>query len=465
MSRSMTTDVIVAHNDAQLLEQTQIMLQESGYQCRAVSSGFDALIHLNASPESVLIVSSDLPDMSLTEVIEKSKHLNPYSALIAVVDYQQHDLASRAMRAGASDYLLKPYQPTQLVELLQRVTTVRTPSPDIIATSWRSQQVLQLGHRAAKTDATVLITGESGTGKEVLAQYVHQHSKRSEGPFVAINCAAIPETMLEAVLFGHVKGAYTGATTAQAGKFEEANGGTLLLDEIGEIPLAVQAKLLRVLQERQIERLGSHKSIALDVRIIAATNVNLQEAVSKRQFRQDLYYRLDVLPLQWPPLRERKEDILPLARHFIGKYNQGCTETCRLSAEAESSLIAYDWVGNIRELENTIQRALVMRHSTWITPQDLMLPMSESANNLSLTQQYTSSEVNASTCYQSGLKNSKKQAENQYILDTLAKFNGRRNLTAEALGITTRALRYKIAAMREQGINVDAVSHYSHSAA
>ncbi|WP_428809693.1 sigma-54-dependent transcriptional regulator [Vibrio lamellibrachiae] len=459
------TEVIVAHNDVQQLEKTQVMLQESGYRCRVVSTGFDALIHLNASPESVLIVSSELPDMSLIEVVEKSKHLNPYSALIAIVDYQQHDLASRAMRAGASDYLLTPYQPMQLVELLQRVNTVRSSSPNLIASSWRSQQVLQLAHRAAKTDATVLITGESGTGKEVLAQYVHQHSHRSEGPFVAINCAAIPETMLEAVLFGHVKGAFTGATAAQAGKFEEANGGTLLLDEIGEIPLAVQAKLLRVLQEREVERLGSHKSIALDVRIIAATNVNLQEAVSQRLFRQDLYYRLDVLPLQWPPLRERKEDVLPLAKHFIAKYNQGCTETCRLSAEAENSLLAYDWVGNIRELENTIQRALVMRHSTWITPQDLMLPVNDSMT-VALSE-HSDNSINQPTqvCYQSGLKDSKKKAENQFILDTLAKFNGRRNLTADALGITTRALRYKIAAMREQGINVDAVSHYSHSAA
>ncbi|MCK6263370.1 sigma-54 dependent transcriptional regulator [Vibrio sp. ZSDE26] len=440
------------------------MLSESGYRCRGVSTAFDALIHLNASPESVLMVSSELPDMSLIEVVEKSKHLNPHSALIAIVDYQQHDLASEAMRAGASDYLLTPYQPMQLMDLLQRVTTVRSSSTDLIASSWRSQQVLQLAHRAAKTDATVLITGESGTGKEVLAQYVHQHSQRSEGPFVAINCAAIPETMLEAVLFGHVKGAFTGATAAQAGKFEEANGGTLLLDEIGEIPLAVQAKLLRVLQEREVERLGSHKSIALDVRIIAATNVNLQEAVSQRLFRQDLYYRLDVLPLQWPPLRERKEDVLPLAKHFIAKYNQGCTETCRLSAEAENSLLAYDWVGNIRELENTIQRALVMRHSTWITSQDLMLPTCDSTNSITLTST-SNSQQSHQACYQSGLKDSKKQAENQFILDTLAKFNGRRNLTAEALGITTRALRYKIAAMREQGINVDAVSHYSYSAA
>ncbi|WP_394242860.1 sigma-54-dependent transcriptional regulator [Vibrio astriarenae] len=444
------------------LEHTYAVQQEielAGYSCVCFNNGFDALIRLSAVPDAILIASSKLKDMSLLEVIEKSKHLSPHSTTIAMVDYTSNQLASEAMRAGASDYLLEPYQSQQLIDLIKRVSTVRRASDDLVASSWRSQQVLQLAHRAAQTDATVLITGESGTGKEVLAKYVHQHSPRKDAPFVAINCAAIPESMLEAVLFGHVKGAFTGATTSQAGKFEEAEGGTLLLDEIGEMPLAVQAKLLRVLQERQVERLGSHKAIELDIRIIAATNVDLQQAVSERRFRQDLYYRLDVLPLQWPPLRERKEDILPLAEHFIAKYNRGCNETCRLTAEAQQALVSYDWVGNIRELENTIQRALVMRHSTWITPQDLMLPTLPSA----------AAPINRSlmpdTQPQERLKNTKKYAENQFILDTLAKYDGRRNLTAEALGITTRALRYKLAAMREQGIDVDTVRQYAHTAA
>ncbi|WP_047046034.1 sigma-54-dependent transcriptional regulator [Vibrio mexicanus] len=455
--------MIFAHPCLEQSLQAQRTLEKAGFTCLSVTTGFDALIRLNAAPDAILIASSELQDMSLLQVIEKSKHLTPHSTSIAIVDYVDNQLASEAMRMGASDYLLQPYQPQQLVDLVKRVSSVRRTSSSLVASSWRSQQVLQLAHRAAQTDATVLITGESGTGKEVLAQYVHQHSFRSQGPFVAINCAAIPESMLEAVLFGYVKGAFTGAASAQAGKFEEANGGTLLLDEIGEMPMAVQAKLLRVLQERQVERLGSHKLIDLDIRIIAATNVDLQQAVAARQFRQDLYYRLDVLPLQWPPLRERKEDILPLAEHFIGKYNQGCTETCRLTAEAQQALIAYDWVGNIRELENTIQRALVMRHSTWITPQDLMLPTHTSSQIASI--QTPSGHSLMESEVQVGLKNTKKHAENQFILDTLAKFNGRRNLTAEALGITTRALRYKLAAMREQGIDVDSVTQYSHSAA
>ncbi|MFB9255732.1 sigma-54-dependent transcriptional regulator [Vibrio agarivorans] len=451
--------MIFAHPCLEHSYRVQQDIERAGYSCVCFTAGFDALIRLSAAPDAILIASSKLTDMALLEVIEKSKHLSPHSTTIAMVDYTSNQLASEAMRAGASDYLLEPYQPQQLIDLIQRVSTVRRTSDDLVASSWRSQQVLQLAHRAAQTDATVLITGESGTGKEVLAKYVHQHSSRKDAPFVAINCAAIPESMLEAVLFGHVKGAFTGATSAQAGKFEEAEGGTLLLDEIGEMPMAVQAKLLRVLQERQVERIGSHKAIQLDIRIIAATNVDLQQAVAERKFRQDLYYRLDVLPLQWPPLRERKEDILPLADHFIAKYNRGCNETCRLTAEAQQALVTYDWVGNIRELENTIQRALVMRHSTWITPQDLMLP------TLPCVAAAVDRPLTPEMQPQARLKSTKKHAENQFILDTLAKYDGRRNLTAEALGITTRALRYKLAAMRDQGIDVDTVRQYAHSAA
>ncbi|MFI3276432.1 sigma-54-dependent transcriptional regulator [Vibrio sp.] len=453
------TQIIFAHPNLEKAFSEQKIIERAGYSSVCVSSGFDALIRLSASPEAILIVSSGLADMSVLEVIKKSKNLASHSTVIAMVDYTHNQLASEAMQTGAADYLLQPYQPQQPLDLIQRVSTVRQTSDNLVASSWRSQQVLQLAHRAAQTDATVLITGESGTGKEVLAQYVHQHSPRKGGPFIAINCAAIPESMLEAVLFGHVKGAFTGATSNQAGKFEEANGGTLLLDEIGEMPLAVQAKLLRVLQERQVERIGSHKAVNLDIRVIAATNVDLQQAVGERRFRQDLYYRLDVLPLQWPPLRDRKEDILPLAEHFIAKFNRGCNETCRLTAEAQQVLMAYDWVGNIRELENTIQRALVMRHSTWITPQDLMLP----------TLPRGAAQINDSLMSdkqpQERLKTTKKQAENQFILDTLAKYDGRRNLTAEALGITTRALRYKIAAMRDQGIDVDTGRQHAYSVA
>ena len=434
------------------------LLSAEGYTVCNVSTAVDALAKLQAKPDSLLFIADNLADMDMLSTIRRAKQVTAAGTVVAIVDYQQSKLASDAMQAGADDYLLQPYQPEQITALMKRNQIVQSPKREVVATSRRSLQVLQMAHRAAQTDATVLVTGESGTGKEVLARYVHDHSPRSEGPFVAINCAAIPESMLEAVLFGHTKGAFTGATQSQAGKFEEANGGTLLLDEIGEMPPALQAKLLRVLQERQVERLGSHRSIALDIRIIAATNVDLQQAVAERRFRQDLYYRLDVLPLQWPPLRERKEDILPLAEHFIRKLNAGGSDSCSLSKEAQQALLHYNWPGNIRELENTVQRALVMRHGHWITAQDLMLN-----DMLSTMVEGAITEVVEDA--KQALKQSRKNAEQQFILDTLARFNGKRNDTAQALGMSTRALRYKIAAMREQGINIDSYIHQTSSAA
>lgn len=451
-------NVIFAHRCLVQAAAAIKMLSAEGYTVRNASKAADALAKLREQPESMLFVADNLNDMDMLQTIRRAKQIVAGGTVVAIVDYQQSKLASDAMQAGADDYLLQPYQPEQIIALMKRSQTVQSPKREVVVASRRSLQVLQVAHRAAQTDATVLITGESGTGKEVLARYVHDHSPRSEGPFVAINCAAIPESMLEAVLFGHTKGAFTGATQNQAGKFEEANGGTLLLDEIGEMPPALQAKLLRVLQERQVERLGSHRSVALDVRIIAATNVDLQQAVVERRFRQDLYYRLDVLPLQWPPLRDRKEDILPLAEYFISKLKAGCTDSCSLSEEAQQVLLHYSWPGNIRELENTIQRALVMRHGHWITAQDLMLN-----DILSTMAEGALTEVVEDT--KQALKQSRKNAEHQFILDTLARFKGKRNDTAEALGMSTRALRYKIAAMREQGINIDSYIHQSGNAA
>ncbi len=499
-------------------------LSAEQFQVRHVSNQSRLLEALAESPQATVFVAGALVRQGYTECIQCLVRDYPRAKFVAVVDYQQSVMASEAMHVGAADYLLQPYQPQHLCSVLHRLNRVQRASGQVIASSRISQQVLLLAQRSAQTDATVLITGESGTGKEVLASFIHQHSPRQSAPFVAINCAAIPETMLEAVLFGHVKGAYTGATQAQAGKFEEAQGGTLFLDEIGEIPPALQAKLLRVLQERQVERLGSHKTIQLDVRIIAATNVDLKQAVSERRFRQDLYYRLDVLPLQWPPLRERHEDILPLAQHFIRKYNQGCEQSASLSVEAQQVLLSHQWPGNIRELENVIQRALVMRHGQWITATDLMLPISvlvnqtheapffsdkpESFPNTSEGLRYASSSMAGSDAISSHhqgsshvplsahherfdsvagfvrsdshheeagieikvdpkkeLKQSRKDAEHQYILETLTQYQGRRNLTAEALGMSTRALRYKIAAMREQGIDVDAITRQTIPAA
>ncbi|WP_428773752.1 sigma-54-dependent transcriptional regulator [Vibrio sp.] len=429
-------DILLVEPNEQIAQPMQEMLTEAGYQVRLVRTGRSALLEPAAG---ITLVSSNLPDISVREWVACHQKQRGAGIAIAIVEQDQGLLAAEAMRAGATDYLLRPFESNQLLNLLQRVEALGKPMANIVAHSWRSKQVLQLAHRAACTHASVLITGESGTGKEVLARYVHEQSPRAAGPFIAVNCAAIPESMLEAVLFGHVKGAFTGATNSQSGKFEEANGGTILLDEIGEMSPAVQAKLLRVLQEREVERVGSHKAIQLDIRVIAATNKDLRLEVQQGTFREDLYYRLDVLPLHWPPLRERQEDILPISQFFIEKYQDN--SRCHLSHDAVAALSQYHWPGNIRELENVIQRALVMRHGDFITAQDLMLPIE--LNDTAAQPQQNFGHVEA-----------KKQAEFQYILDKLRQFGGNRTKTADALGVSTRALRYKLAAMREQGIDL-----------
>lgn len=434
-----TTEILLIEPSEALAFPVIDVLQGAGYQVRHARTGRSALLE---EPAAITLVSSNLPDMGLREWVSSHQKSRRRGAAIAIVNQDEGILAAETMKAGATDYLLRPFEANQLLNLLRRVEALGKPLANIVAESWRSKQVLQLAHRAACTSASVMITGESGTGKEVLARYVHQHSPRAGGPFVAVNCAAIPESMLEAVLFGHVKGAFTGALQSQSGKFEEANGGTILLDEIGEMSPAVQAKLLRVLQEREVERVGSHKAIQLDIRVIAATNKDLRVEVQKGTFREDLYYRLDVLPLHWPPLRERREDILPISHFFIEKYQD--SSNCRLSDDAISALSQYHWPGNIRELENVIQRALVMRHGDYITAQDLMLPMEFENTAMSAVSVDRFSHIDA-----------KRQAEFQFILEKLRQFGGNRTKTAEALGVTTRALRYKLQAMREQGIDVE----------
>ncbi|MGI2066145.1 sigma-54 dependent transcriptional regulator [Shewanella sp. MF08487] len=364
--------------------------------------------------------------------------------ILALLAPEQGELAAAAMRAGVQDYLLIPVETEQLLASIQRLHRLELPDSSLIVSASVSRQLLMLAHRAATTEASVLLLGESGTGKEPLARYIHRHSSRAHKPFIAINCAAIPESILESVLFGHVKGAFTGAICDRAGKFEQANGGTLLLDEIGEMPLPLQAKLLRVLQEREVERLGGNNMISLDIRIIASTNRDLRQAVDLGHFREDLFYRLDVLPLKISPLRDRKADILPLAEHFLNLYRQTDSQSeCYFSDHAEQALISYDWPGNVRELENCIQRALVMRRGLAIQAVELGLTPQEEILEI---ERVGSTE---------GLKASKQHAEFQYIIDVLKRFNGQRTLSAEALGMTTRALRYRLVQMRDAGIDIE----------
>jgi two-component system, response regulator FlrC len=418
---------------------------------------------------SLLLVDAELPDMALPDFVARYHQIHPQTQIIVMVNTNQSQQASEALRLGAIDYLQKPFTADQLRQVILDTQQLLSPQDNLIAASNISQKVLQLARRAAHTDASILITGESGTGKECLARFIHDHSPRNKGAYVAVNCAAIPENMLEAMLFGVSKGAYTGAIKSQAGKFEQANGGTLLLDEIAEMPLPLQAKLLRVIQEREVERLGSHTRIPLNIRLIASTNRDLRSLVAQGLFRADLYYRLDVLPLCWPGLRERTDDILPLAQHFLKKHAAG--EKYQFSQSACQTLVAYHWPGNVRELENVIQRALILAKGLYLQPADLLLthdqsieirhsalrpePIAMPAKAGSLSDNALPPMLTAT----SSLAGSKRQAEFQYVLEVLRNCEGHRTRAAEMLGMTTRALRYKLAAMRENGINIDSSIH------
>ena len=325
------------------------------------------------------------------------------------------------------------------------------PVGDVVAEDPRTLQLVELAGRVAGSDATVMISGESGTGKEVFARLIHNRSPRAEQPFVAINCAAIPESMLESVLFGYEKGAFTGAYQARPGKFEQAQGGTLLLDEISEMDLALQSKLLRVLQEREVERLGSQKQVKLDVRVLATTNRNLREEVAAGRFREDLFYRLNVFPLQLPPLRERPFDIVPIARSFVERYAPAGSGM-QFAVQTEQKLTQHRWPGNVRELENVIQRALILCVGNVIHPQDLHFecpaqgPISQPAPTESLVVAAVEPETDEQ------LGNQMKNREQALIIEALQAENGCRKDAAARLGISPRTLRYKLAKLREQGV-------------
>ncbi|WP_034943386.1 sigma-54 interaction domain-containing protein [Erwinia oleae] len=329
-------------------------------------------------------------------------------------------------------------------------------SVNFIAQAPSSRELFSLARRVARFNVPVLITGETGTGKECVAKYIHAHAFESHSPYVAINCAAIPENMLEAILFGYEKGAFTGAVNSQPGKFEIANGGTLLLDEIGDMPLALQAKLLRVLQEQQVERLGSHKRIPLDIRLIASTNKNLEAEIAEGNFRQDLYYRLAVVPVHILPLRERVEDIIPLAERFIRKYRAFATQTPRLTPEARDCLEAWHWPGNVRELENVVQRGLIMSNGGELDAACFGLaPAAVSARVMPAQVLNTDDAAQAAS---SPIKHRGRMAEFQYIVDLLKRHHGSKAKTAEFLGITPRALRYRLASMRQEGFDPGVMS-------
>ena len=360
----MVAKVLLVEDDRALREALADTLQLGGHAYRAVDCAESALLALAQEPFSLVVSDVNMPGMDGHQLLALVRQRYPQLPVLLMTAFGAVERAVDAMRQGAADYLVKPFEPKALLDLVARHALGQASVADgegPVANEPASQQLLELAARVAQSDSTVLISGESGTGKEVLARYIHQQSPRASKPFVAINCAAIPDNMLEATLFGHEKGAFTGAVAAQPGKFELADGGTILLDEISEMPLGLQAKLLRVLQEGEIERLGAEATRKVNVRMVTATNVDLEAAVAQGRFRRDLLYRLNVYPICIPPLRERSADIEPLARHLLARFM--ALHNKRLSGlgdRALQALMRHDWPGNVRELENLVERGVIL---------------------------------------------------------------------------------------------------------
>ncbi|MGB3622363.1 MAG: sigma-54 dependent transcriptional regulator, partial [Ketobacter sp.] len=439
--------VLVVEDDADLREAIVDTLEVSGINVEGVGDGESAIAWLNKSECELIISDVNMPGMDGYQLLRKVASGWPHIPVLIMTAYGSISNAVEAIRNGAVDYLEKPFSTDKLTNVVERFIRITPESHEPVAVDRETISVFQLAKRVAATDSSVMIMGESGTGKEVLARYIHRHSARSEKPFVAINCAAIPENMLEATMFGHEKGAFTGAHQSNAGKFEQANGGTLLLDEVSEMDIGLQSKLLRVLQEKEVERIGGRATISLDVRVLATTNRNLRREVEKGNFREDLYYRLCVFPLLWKPLRERKDDIIPLALRLI-ENKQTANKRIVLDVGAEWRLLQHTWPGNIRELDNVIQRALILCNDGIITADDIFIP-EDDMHGISLDS--AESEEAAAGALGEDLK----KREFEVIIDTLKAVNGSKKQTAEKLGISPRTLRYKLARMRDYGIDVE----------
>ncbi|AMB81824.1 Fis family transcriptional regulator [Pseudomonas fragi] len=453
----MAIKVLLVEDDRALREALADTLLLAGHGFRAVASAEEALEAVAGESFSLVISDVNMPGMDGHQLLGRLRVSQPQLPVLLMTAHGAVERAVDAMRQGAADYLVKPFEPRALLDLVARHalgSLGAAGSQGPVAVEPASLQLLDLAARVARSDSTVLISGESGTGKEVLARYIHQHSHRSSQPFVAINCAAIPDNMLEATLFGHEKGSFTGAIAAQAGKFEQADGGTLLLDEISEMPLGLQAKLLRVLQEREVERVGGRKPIALDIRVVATTNRDLAGEVAAGRFREDLYYRLSVFPLAWRPLRERTADILPLAERLLAKYISKMKHTAvRFSPQARACLTTYAWPGNVRELDNAIQRALILQQGGLIEAPDFCLAGPVACAPLPVLVE----SLPLDTAESSGaLGDDLRRREFEMIIETLRAERGRRKEAAERLGISPRTLRYKLAQMRDAGMDVEA---------
>lgn len=419
-------------------------LKRKGIEVTTAENGQKASALLQESSFDMVITDMKMPGMSGIDIVRKVKELSPSTLVIVITAFGTIENAIEAMRAGAFDYLIKPFPIESLIAIIekahQHVTLVEEnqylrqqvsgerPHRKIIAASPQMQKILADVAQIAKSNANVFINGETGTGKEVIAHAVHFHSPRSNKPFIKVNCAAVPETLIESEFFGHEKGSFTGANNKRLGRFELANGGSLLLDEITEIPASLQAKLLRITQEQEFERVGGSKPIKVDVRLISTSNRNMGEAIENKILRKDLYYRLNVIPIVLPPLRDRQEDIIPLAEHFIDRMCQeNHVDKKKLTPDAKKKLLAYSWPGNIRELANVIERAIVMDSTPLIGAEYLYL------DNLVGGALQRGSELMTL-----------QDLEKKHIIETLQTHANDPSKAAETLGITLRALRSKL---------------------
>jgi len=439
-------NILVIDDEETMRDSCQQTLSRNGNMVEVAEDGLMGLAMLERESFDLVILDLKMPGLSGMDVLKKIKESNPEAMVIVITGYATVESAVEAMKKGAYDFIPKPFTPDSLRVIVKRALDRKelaletgllrgelktSVGPEIMGGQNKlMKKVEELVQKVGPTDTTVLISGESGTGKELVARAIHRHSRRRDKPFVAVDCGSLVESLFESELFGHVKGAFTGATATKYGRFELANGGTLFFDEIGNITINIQTKLLRVLQEREITKVGSSQVIKVDVRIVAATNKDLQEAIKAGTFREELFYRLSVVPITLPPLREKRDDIPLLANHFLRKYNKKRKKNIRaISDRAMQALVEYDWPGNVRELENAIERAVVLTENEVIKPSDLL---------------YYGLSAEIPSRSDAGERQRLVDIEKGHIAKTLKMFNGHKGKTAESLGIDRKTLRSKL---------------------
>jgi two-component system NtrC family response regulator len=443
--------LLIVEDEKAQREMLEGFFAQQGFSVSSVDGGKKALEALRRGPVDLVFLDYKMPQMDGLQTLQEMRKINPELAVVMMTAYGTVETAVQSMKAGATDYLTKPIDLDELLLLIERVSErillqrenrelkerlrERYHFDQIVYASGKMEEVLNLTGRVAQSEATVLIRGESGTGKELVANAIHYTSPRADRSFIKVNCTALPENLLESELFGHERGAFTGAIQRRIGRFEQAHGGSMFLDEIGDLSPALQMKLLRVLQEKEFERLGSNQTLKTDVRVIAATNRDLEQAVGNKTFREDLYYRLNVVAVFIPPLRERREDIAPLIDHFLLKYSRKNRRAVpKVSKEARDLLLQYDYPGNVRELENIIERSLVVSRSDVIETRDLPFQVGEDIGEAKLAAAAEGKTLNVTLS----------EIEKDLIIKALDKYGGVQTKAAESLGINERVLRYKM---------------------